>query len=63
MTKYRDRDIRFLKKVLVNLNENSFFKALRTLFSQGEDPWDIILRLMSNMENIWRLYEDDKSMA
>ncbi len=54
-----DGDKKLLKEALVNLDEDSFFKALRKLISQGEDPWDIILGPMSEaMEEIGRLYEE-----
>ncbi len=54
-----NQDVELLKEALVNLDEDSFFKALRKLLSQGKDPWDIILGPMSEaMEEIGKLYEE-----
>ncbi len=47
-----------LKESLVDLDEDSFFEALKDLLARGEDPWDIILGPMSEaMDEIGKLYE------
>lgn len=48
-----------LKESLVDLDEDSFFEALKDLLARGEDPWDIILGPMSEaMDEIGKLYEE-----
>ncbi len=48
-----------LKESLVELDEDSFFEALKDLLAGGEDPWDIILGPMSEaMDEIGKLYEE-----